>query len=567
MARINSLTGTGVSAPHWVVRMLEIGPGFLTYATFILPVVFAIYQPFVIAYFITGFDLYWFLKSSRMSFSLVGGYRRFRQAMRIDWTSRLERLGAGEIAQEELELIIDGEAKKTNLFSWLTKSGRKIRRNINDMREEAQNLSAFLARGVERVPSDIYHVVIVASYNESLETMRPSLKALVDSEYDHDRLIIVLAYEERGGEVDEVRIKKLTEEYSGSFKHFYTIQHPDNIVGELKGKGANLTFAGRQLMPKLEGIKVDTDNVIVTTLDADHRVDKRYFASLTYAFLTSIEPKHTSFQPIPMFFNNIWDAPAPMRIIATSNSFWVIINSMRPQFLRNFASHSQPLEALIDTDFWSVTTPVEDGHQYWRTYFRYQGRHEVQPLFIPIYQDATLSEKYFATFKSQFLQLQRWAYGVSDIPYVALRSWRNKDIPIGRRWIQFWRLFEGHYSWATAPLILTFVAWLPLVLNPTFKNTVLAHQLPVIASQIMTLSMLGLSITIWLSLITLPPRPRRYGWYKNVLMVAQWALAPIVSLCFGALAAINAQTHLMFGKYLGFRVTDKAVKLDSEERS
>ena len=143
MARINSLTDTGVSAPHWVVRMLEIGPGFLTYATFILPVVFAIYQPFVIAYFIIGFDLYWFLKSSRMSFSLVGGYRRFRQAMRIDWTSRLERLGAGEIAQEELELIIDGEAKKTNLFSWLTKSGRKIRRNINDMREEAQNLSAF----------------------------------------------------------------------------------------------------------------------------------------------------------------------------------------------------------------------------------------------------------------------------------------------------------------------------------------------------------------------------------------------------------------------------------------
>lgn len=560
MARTNSLTDTGVIAPHSIIRLLEILPGFLTYLTFVLPILFAMYQPFVIAYFIIAFDLYWLLKSMRMSVSLVGGYSRFRQAMRIDWAARLEHLEAGASAQSSLEVQIENEVSKLAWWNWVQRSGRVIRRHIGDLREEAQNLSAYLARAEGRTPSDIYHVVFLTSYNESLETMRPSMKALIDAEYDHDKLIVVLAYEQRGGDVLLDRIKKLTAEYSSSFKHFYSFEHPDNIVGEIKGKGANLTWAARQLMPQLKALHIDTNNVMVTTLDADHRVDKRYFSALSYAFLTSIEPKHTSFQPIPMFFNNIWDAPAPMRIIATSNSFWVIINSMRPQFLRNFASHGQPLEALIDTDFWSITTPVEDGHQYWRTYFRYQGRHEVQPLFIPIYQDATLSDKYFATFKSQFFQLQRWAYGVSDIPYVAILSWRNKDIPLGRRWIQFWRLFEGHYSWATAPLILTFVAWLPLFLNPAFKNTVLAHQLPIIASQLMTLTMAGLSITIWLSLITLPPRPHRYSWIKHLFMILQWVLAPIVSLCFGAFAAINAQTHLMLGKYIGFRVTDKAVK-------
>jgi hypothetical protein len=95
-----------------------------------------------------------------------------------------------------------------------------------------------------------------------------------------------------------------------------------------------------------------------------------------------------SYQPLPIYTNNIWDAPAPMRVIATGNSFWNIVLGLRPHMLRNFSSHAQSMAALIDTDFWSVRTIVEDGHQFWRTYFRFDGRHEVYPIFTPIFQDA-----------------------------------------------------------------------------------------------------------------------------------------------------------------------------------
>jgi hypothetical protein len=193
-----------------------------------------------------------------------------------------------------------------------------------------------------------------------------------------------------------------------------------------------------------------------------------------------------------MFYNNIWDAPAPMRVIATGNSFWLLMETMRPHRLRNFAAHAQSLAALIDTDFWSTTTIVEDGHQFWRTYFTYDGDHEVVPVFTPVFQDAVLAATYIKTFRVQFLQLRRWAWGVSDFPYVVRMSIANQRIPWSNKLVQIMRLFEGHFSWATAPLILTFVAWMPLYLNRQFSYQSLAHNLPIITSQILTIASVSL---------------------------------------------------------------------------
>jgi hypothetical protein len=249
-----------------------------------------------------------------------------------------------------------------------------------------------------------------------------------------------------------------------------------------------------------------------------------------------------------------------MRVIATGNSFWVMVESVRQGRLRNFASHAQPLQALVETDFWSLTSPVEDGHQFYRSYFTFNGDYQVEPLFLPIYQDAVLASKYHRTFIAQFKQLQRWAYGVSDFPYVVKNSFENSSIPWSNKLLQIGRLFEGHLSWATAPLILTFAAWAPLYLNTSFSKQSLAHQLPIVASNILTLATVGLFTTIWISFIMMPKRPAHHKWYKVIFMLAQWVLVPITAIIFGAFAAISAQTRLMFGRYLGFYVTEKAVK-------
>jgi hypothetical protein len=248
-----------------------------------------------------------------------------------------------------------------------------------------------------------------------------------------------------------------------------------------------------------------------------------------------------------------------MRVIATGNSFWNIILSMRPHMLRNFSSHAQPMEALIDTDFWSVRTIVEDGHQYWRTFFRYDGKHDVYPIYVPIYQDAVLTENYKKTLKAQFIQVRRWAWGASDIAYVSyLGFFRKNKIPKGRLISKLARLIEGHLSWSTAPLILLLAAYPPFIFNP---DSYIANQLPQVASQLQRVAMVGILGSLYLSMRSLPPKPERYKRRRTFWMVLQWVYLPFTTIVYSAMAAIYSQTRLMLGWYIGkFDVTEKAVK-------
>lgn len=70
--------------------------------------------------------------------------------------------------------------------------------------------------------------------------------------------------------------------------------------------------------------------------------------------------------------------------------------------------------------------------------------------------------------------------------------------------------------------------------------------------------MIGLFISAGLALTLLPPRPKHYSRpYAAAIFLLQWTLLPVTVVLFGALPAIDAQTRMMFGKYLGFNVSKK----------
>ena len=62
-------------------------------------------------------------------------------------------------------------------------------------------------------PSQIYHAVIVTMYNETLDVLAPTLDSVVDTTFPKERMILVLAYEERGGEAAEKVAKTLEKNY------------------------------------------------------------------------------------------------------------------------------------------------------------------------------------------------------------------------------------------------------------------------------------------------------------------------------------------------------------------
>jgi cellulose synthase/poly-beta-1,6-N-acetylglucosamine synthase-like glycosyltransferase len=511
-------------------RFFEMLPGLLSWSILALPFIMSLISPRITVFFIIAYLLLWFVKALGLNIRSVQGFRTLQLHQKLPWSQMLEELRTGKVDQPE-----------KHIPSWHYE-------NILRIQEQPTPIKV----------DDIVHAIVIATYNESREILEPTIQSVMDSDYDMKKVILVIAFEERGGADVEAQSLQLIEDYKSKFKHAFAVKHPKDIPGEVIGKGGNITYAARELEKYIEQEGHDPLSVIVTTLDADNRPHKHYLNALSYLYAVTPDPKYVSYQPIPMFTNNIWDAPAPMRVIATGNSFWNVVLSIRPHMIRNFSSHAQSLRSLIDTDYWSVRTIVEDGHQFWRTYFRYDGKHEVYPIYLPIYQDAVLSSTYLKTLKMQFIQLRRWAWGASDIAYVVeMGYFRKNNLPKVDLTFKFLRLLEGHVSWATAPLILAFAAFIPILFNP---QDFAANQLPLIASRIQTIALGGIVITLFLSLKLLPPRPKRYKSHRTLWMVFQFVLLPVTTIGYNSFAAINSQTRLIFGKYLGkFDVTDKAV--------
>lgn len=517
-------------------RFFEILPGLLSWLIIFMPLILSLINPALAVFFVLGYLLLWFSKAVGLNVRSIQGFRMMNRHMQLPWTAMLKELAGGS-APEEVDRP-----------DWHRK-----------------NVSAAAELGNGLAFDDIRHAVVIAAYNESREVLEPTIQSVIDCDYDSKKLILVLAYEERGGAEIEKTAQDLIAEYGDTFQHAMAVKHPSDIPGEVIGKGGNITYAARELEKYVRKEGIDPLHTIVTTLDSDNRPHASYFSALTYVYMISPDPKTVSVQPIPIFTSNIWDAPALMRVIATGNSFWNIVQSLRPHMIRNFSSHAQSMKSLMDTDYWSVRTIVEDGHQFWRTYFRYDGKHDVIPLHVPIYQDAVLSSTFKKTVRAQFLQLRRWAWGASDVAYVAEEGF-FKPNTIARRdmWAKFLRLLEGHVSWATAPLLLAFAAFVPLLVNP---DSYVSNQLPFVASRVQTVALAGIFITMFLSFKTLPAKPARYKRRRTFFMVTQWVLLPFTTVVFYSISALYSQTRLMFGKYLGtFDVTDKAVVTSDKKR-
>ncbi len=512
-------------------RFFEILPGALSYTLICAPIVLSFINVTLAVSFILLYLLVVFVRALAYSTRAIEGHRTMTRHMKLDWNGLSADLDEGKIADKVLDRP-----------GWHHK-----------------NLSLLSRRTLDVRPKQLVHAVIIATVNESREVLEPTIQAVINADYAHkSKTILVIAYEARAGRETEERVKQLLEIYKSNFSHAMAVKHPAKIAGEVIGKGGNVTNAGHALQKYIAQKQIDPSRVLVTTLDADNRPHRCYFAALSYLYCVVPDPLKAAYQPLPMFTNNIWDAPTLMRVIATGNNIFYIVGSQRQHLSRNFSAHAQPLKSLIDMNFWSVRTIVEDGHHFWRSYFHFDGDYRVYPLSIPIYQDAVLAEGYLRTMKAQFIQLRRWTYGASDIAYIASKGFFHKNkAPKADVIAKFLRLIEGHVTWATGAILIYFAAFIPPFVHP---QNLAANELPLIVSRVQRVSIVGLLVLVYVCLVTLPPRPARYKRHRSIFMLTQWVFLPLTSLAYGSLAAFNSQTRLMFKRYLSkFDVTEKAV--------
>ncbi|MEA3398428.1 MAG: glycosyltransferase family 2 protein [Patescibacteria group bacterium] len=505
-------------------RVLEILPGFLSLFTLFILVIFSYFYPTLVAFFLIAFDVYWLLLVVFLAIHLIGAYLKLKKTMRINWRDKLFNLKPQKL---KIKQFNDNDREKISDMSW----------------------------------KDIIHLVIFPTYNESLELMIPSFEAIINSGYPLDKIIMVLAIEERAGQDAVAKAKVIEKKFGNRFKNFLVTIHPDNIAGELKGKGANQAWAARQVKEKIiDAEKLDYDKILASVFDIDTVIGRDYFYILTYKFLTTDYPHRASYQPIPVYHNNIWQAPFFARVAAASNTFWQMMQQIRQEKLATYSSHSMAWRTLSEVGFWSTSMVSEDSRIFWHSFIYYNGDYRVCPLHYSVSMDACMDSGVVATAKNLYKQQRRWGWGVENVPYLIFNTIKRwKKIPKQKFLNRIFAQIYGFHSWATNALIIAVIGWLPMILGgDRFNVTVLSTNLPFVTRTLMTLAMFGLVLSAILSTLLLPAKPKKYSITKYSTMLAQWIILPFSIIFFGAIPGLDAQIRLMFKKYLGFWITPKS---------
>ena len=486
-------------------RFFETLPGLLSWGTLVLIVILSWQFPSGVAVFIIVFDIYWLFKTVYFSLHLRISFKNLKENMKINWLKKME---ASELDWEK-----------------------------------------------------VYHLIILPTYKEPYEVVKESFKALASANYPKEKFIVVLATEERAGKAREETAQKIEAEFSGKFFKLLTTTHPADLPGEIPGKGSNQTWAAKETKKLvIDPLKINYENVLASVFDVDTQIFPEYFGILTYNFLTCEHPQRSSFQPVPLFTNNIFQAPALARVISFSSTFWHMIQQARPHRLTTFSSHSMPFKALDDIGFWQKNVVSEDSRIFWQCYLYFNGDWRVVPINYPVSMDANVAPTFWQTLANLYKQQRRWGWGCENIPYLLDGFRKNKKIPLSKKLYWGFNYTEGFHSWATNALIIFTLGWLPILVGgATFKFSLLSYNLPRITRGVMNFTMLGLVSSAVLSIALLPPKPNDFKKRQYFLYVIQWLLMPFTILIFGAVPALEAQTRLMLGgKFrLGFWVTPK----------
>jgi hypothetical protein len=526
---------------RWLQRLLEMVPGTVSWAIIIGPIWLSFSYPSLVAYFVLSFDFYWLCRALWFAGAVIVAYGRIGGVLQIDWRARLLALAdPGARREELLASIAAGSPSRGALERELAALD-----TIDLLDESPPHWEEYT------------HLALIPTYTESLEKLQKTVGALAAADWPRERKICaIITRQTDAAGIDNVRA--LQAEYGASFAEFIHILDPLE-PGIVVGKSSAMAFGGRHLYRLLVRERgMDASRLLVTDLDADYRVHPQYFNYLTWVHLSDPNRETQLYQPIPYFHNNIWQAPMLLRLFAAVLTQLQMWRSILPEKLQSFGSYSTTLQLVHEVGYWATDAIPEDSRFYWKSFFTYGDRFRAVPLFIPIYGDAVRARTYWRSLASQYLQARRWAWGVTDIPYVVQNALQHPEIPF---WSRTWRilnLFGEHINWAIAPFVVMFGATIPLVINPAFASTTLGQNLPVYASSMLSIALVALVILIWVEHRIVPPMPSEWGWFRRLITYLQWTALPIVGIFFSNLPALDAQTRLLTGRYLEYRVTEKA---------
>lgn len=489
-------------------RLLEAAPGLVTWVLLLapawIPFLLGLYGALAVAVAVLVFDVYWFVRSFLVITGTWSTYLRMRRDERVDWLRRCRE---------------------------------------DDLPAGCPD------------PLSHRHLSIIPTYTEPYHVLERTCQAIVDTNYPAElkMIAIITRQDDRAGSAN---VERLRQRFGGRVGGFFHVKDPMEPP-LVPGKSAAMNWGGRDMFRRLSALGLDLSRVLVTDLDSDYRVHPQYFAWISYHHARWPLRDFVIWQPVPVFHNNIWEVPTAVRVMSAITTQWQMFLSSRRRRLVAFSSYTCSLRFIHEVGYWDKDVIPEDSRFFWKAFFRFGQRFSVRPVWLPLHGDSPQSQDYASTHLSQYNQIKRWAWGITDVPYVMRRFFKHPEIPFWLRARRFANLFLNHLNWIFMPVLLLFGSSLPVMVSVDFSITDLGQSLWLYSALILVTTFGTLTTMLVLEILMLPPKPAGWGQVRKVLAYLQYLSYPVVGIMLSVLPALEAHTRLLLGKYLEYRVTEK----------
>jgi hypothetical protein len=480
-------------------RVLEIAPPALAWIGLSFPIWGAVLAPHALGLFLVGFAAYWWWRSLEFTAGLLLGLHRLHGTKRRDWQA---------IGQSR--------------------------------------------HGYRR----LHHLVLVPTYKESEEILTETLNCLAAQTVQRERIAVVLAFEQRDPGA-AARARNLTQRFASLFGEWLITLHPD-VPGDVKGKSSNLAWAARRVEAEMIGAgRLDARNLLVTVCDADSRLDPQYLAALGCNVLTHRDGRLHVYQPAILFYSNHARLPLLLRPVSSVFSLYSLSRLAASHRLVPQSTYSLTWWVARQVGFWDVDVVPEDSHMFFKVWLHFGRRVQARAIHLPVYADAAEGLTTWGTMVSTYLQIRRWAWGVSDIPYVALRALRARHIPWHIRVARLGWYVEEHLVWPSHWFLLMLGGLVPPLLNPAYAATAQAVWQSSAMSALLSLCLPSLVLGIVADAVLKRRSPDGSGLLDALCGIVGFVLLPLTGLAIVALPALDAHTRLLLGRSLAYEVTEK----------
>jgi hypothetical protein len=400
-------------------------------------------------------------------------------------------------------------------------------------------------------PADVWHVVLLPNHTEPAPVLRRTLDALAAQVDAPERLVVVLAMEERESG-SAAKGNTLAREYAAAFAHVLVTIHPDGLPGEVPVKAANLRWAARMARDELGRMGVASSLVTLTACDADSVVDPNYFTAVAELFARD-ERRHTRFWQAPLLYhNNMWRVPAPVRFTARLTQLYVLAELTLPGYdPLPISTYTMSLCLAEECDWWDPAVIAEDWHIYLDYMVQRRGEVSVVPVYLPVSLDSAEGDTWFSALRNRYVQLRRHAWGAADVGFLAGQLLSGKtDRSV---WLRLGQVLHDHVLPVIGFSAAASLSLMPVLLRPP-------GALAILVTGLFTVSTVVIVTSMAIDVVRFPPGDRHFMW-AALEIAKMWALLPVAGIAFGLLPALDAQTSLALGLPLEWKVTPKRLRL------